>query len=67
MAKQLTLEEMDANALEAKRELLEMASSPLAEDEPTLTDIANWWRKHLMLCGHKRLGRIVLKFASAET
>lgn len=59
-----TPEEMDASAQEAKNELGALASSPMAEDEPTLTQVADWWRRWVGNCGHKRLGRIVLKFAS---
>ena len=63
MAETLTKEEMDANAAEAKDELLEMS---ISQEEIVITEIAAWWKKHLMKCGHKRLGRIILQFQPAE-
>lgn len=66
MAEQLTPEKMDAYAGNAKDELFRMAESPLAEDEPTLSQVAKWWASWYPKCGHKRLGRIILKFVPEE-
>lgn len=32
----------------------------------TIFDVANWWKRWYMKAGHKRLGRIIIKYASKE-
>lgn len=55
---QLTPEEMDANARQAQEELI----ADTEKTEVTVFDVASWWKRWFMKCGHKRLGRIILKF-----
>lgn len=62
MAEQLKKEEMDANAAEAEAELLRDNTTY----ELDLLYVAQWWKKHYQKCGHKRLGRILLKYADIE-
>ena len=47
---------MDTAAVKAEAQLQEMNS-------PNLHDIAVWWQENLAGSGHKRLGRILLKYA----
>lgn len=58
-----TPEQMDGFADEASAELSKMMA---ADDEPTATAIANWWGKWYLKAGHKRLGRILLKYKAQE-
>jgi hypothetical protein len=48
------LAEMDVAATEAEAELKLI---PESEIRP----VADWWRKHYLKAGHKRLGRILIK------
>ena len=62
MFEPLTSEEMDTYAKQAESILM----SYVEKTEVTVFDIAKWWRENLMRCGHKRLGRIILKFNLRE-
>lgn len=56
---QLTPEEMDRNTMEAEDILISLTE----KTEVTVFDVARWWKEHYMRCGHRRLGRVMLKFA----
>jgi len=44
-----------------------IAESELEDiDEEALHTVANWWSKHFMVCGHKRLARILLQYKEKE-
>ena len=58
MAEQLTSEEMDTYAKQAESILMSYSE----KTEVTVFDVAKWWKEWLMRCGHKRLGRIIMKF-----
>lgn len=32
-------------------------------DQETIKPIANWWKKNYMKAGHKRLAKVLLKYA----
>lgn len=59
---QLTPEEMDANAEQAKQELMEATEN----HDVDVFEVASWWKTWFMKCGHKRLGRALLKFAQSK-
>ena len=59
MAEQLTPEEMDLAAQAAAEELGD-------GQDYTVADLASWWKKWYLRAGHKRLGRILLKYAKKE-
>ncbi len=48
------MEQMDADALEARKDL------ELHLDEWQAKDVAVWWKRWYMRAGHKRLGRILV-------
>ena len=56
-AKQSHLEQMDADAFEARKDL------ELHLDEWQAKDVAVWWKRWYMRAGHKRLGRILVGLA----
>lgn len=33
----------------------------------TITDVAEWWKRHFTKAGHKRLGRALVKYAESKT
>ena len=47
--------QMDDAAVEAQNDLTDFI------DQEALEKVAAWWRKHYLKCGHKRLGRILVK------
>lgn len=53
----MTPEEMDLAAKAAEAELADLNMT-----EP----VANWWKRWYPKAGHRRLGRILLKYASRE-
>lgn len=59
---QLTPEEMDVYAETAMNKLERLNLT----NELSLADVAVWWKEWFMKCGHKRLGRILLKFVPEE-
>lgn len=55
---------MDAAAKEAEDELEQIIDDYPASDldRKALSAVAGWWRTHYLVAGHKRLGRILLKY-----
>jgi hypothetical protein len=53
------LAEMDAAAEEAEKDLTTL-------DRAAVETIAAWWLKWYMKAGHKRLGRIMVRFAKKK-
>lgn len=64
---QAAMDKMDADAVLAGIELAEiMAASPESDTNTELAtakDIANWWVKWYPKAGHKRLGKLLTKYA----
>lgn len=58
---QLTPEQMDAAADLAGAELADL--SDRTTDQMSLTELANWWKRWYLEAGHKRLGRVLMKYA----
>jgi len=58
-SKELTPEVMDTNAKEAESILFDT----IQRADLSVFDVARWWKVHYKDCGHKRLGRIMLKLA----
>jgi len=58
MSEQLTPEEMDTNAKQAQDVLISITE----KTEVTVFDVAEWWSDWYLKCGHKRLGRVLLRF-----
>jgi hypothetical protein len=54
--------EWDLNTQLAESELAELAKDPAVL--VVLKTIANFWKFWYLVCGHKRLGRIMIKYAS---
>jgi hypothetical protein len=50
---------MDEAALESERELEQLPTDAVQA-------VADWWDKHYLSAGHKRLGRVLLKKASSK-
>jgi hypothetical protein len=48
------LAEMDVYAIEAQNDLVNI-------DQEALEKVTVWWQKWYLKCGHKRLGRILVK------
>jgi len=44
------------------------AENDAAENVPeeALNEVANWWKRHYLKAGHKRLARVLLQYASKE-
>lgn len=61
MAIESSSEEMDAAADLAGAELADL--SDRTTDQMSLTELANWWKRWYLEAGHKRLGRVLLKYA----
>lgn len=53
-SKEQTIAEMDAAAIDAQNDLVNV-------DQESLEKISKWWKKWYLKCGHKRLGRILVK------
>jgi len=51
---------MDCTATDAQNDLMEEG----APSEEQLIAVANWWKKWFGKAGHKRLGRILLEYAT---
>ena len=49
-----TIAEMDNYAIDAQNDLVNV-------DQESLEKVAAWWEKWYLKCGHKRLGRILVK------
>jgi len=52
-------EPMDNAAAEAANELVKL-------DKAALVKVATWWKKWYLKAGHKRLGRLLLRYASDD-
>ena len=66
MAEQLTPEEMDLAAQCASDILTEMWEHANEQEQLALISLARWWKEWYLKAGHKRLGRILLKYASGK-
>jgi hypothetical protein len=55
-ANEEVLENMDKAAEVAEEELKDIPID-------TVIFVANWWKKHYLKAGHKRLAKILLKYA----
>jgi len=53
-SKEQTIAEMDAAAIDAQNDLVNV-------DQESLEKVTEWWKKWYLKCGHKRLGRILVK------
>lgn len=53
-------EEAELEAQKAADELMDMQAKPEI-DFATVSAIADWWRRHYLVCGHKRLARILMQ------
>ncbi len=62
MAENKKAGEMDAAAVEAKKEFDEIMAKP----KPTAQDLIAFHKKHLQACGHKRLGAFYRDFPLAK-
>jgi hypothetical protein len=59
----LTPEQMDDNAEAAKGELEDLLKHSPFADGIKVVVLADWWKRWRDLAGHKRLGRIIVKYA----
>lgn len=59
---QAMIDQMDAAAVEAGEELKALMSTPV--DDTTAGMVADWWKKWYPKAGHKRLGKLLVKYAS---
>ena len=48
------MQDMDRAAEEAKKDLANV-------DQEAVQKVTEWWKKHYMKAGHKRLGRVLVK------
>ena len=64
MAEQMTPQEMDEAAEEARQHLAKMVERFKQEPSDaitTYTQVVGWWQDWYLVAGHKRLGRILLR------
>jgi hypothetical protein len=57
-----TIQDMDKAAREAAEEL-EKARIDSDEQAKAVEFVAQWWRRHYLKAGHKRLARALLEYA----
>ena len=62
MAREFDAQAMETAALEAARELINYALQGNTETI-AVAAVADWWNRHYLKAGHKRLGRIMVKIA----
>lgn len=58
--KQYDPEAMDAAAKEAEQDLENLEAG-------AVKSLADWWAKHYLKAGHKRLGRLMVSIAKGDT
>ncbi len=67
MAEPKTPEQMDAAADLAEAEIMAISKEQPCSDcgaVGSLVEVADWWKRWYLEAGHKRLGRVLLKFQS---
>jgi len=58
---------MDEKILEGMDSAAEFAKEQLKNvPEDHIRSVANWWKKHYLKSGHKRLAKVLLTYASKK-
>ncbi len=57
-------DKMDRAATDAENDLDNDVKGCVSEE--AMAEVANWWRRHYIKAGHKRLARILLQYAPKE-